>query len=147
MVDDHSFDTQPAGQFDHLTCVDPIIDSDYEVRSPSRERVHSGRGEAITFVAMRKINQGRGSQTRENTSEDVRAEDAIAIVVAMDGYPLLLPHCFQNAIDCLLHKWDGHGIGKIVPGWIFQKCVDVSDATSGEDFEQQWVEKHCFSSR
>jgi hypothetical protein len=34
----------------------------------------------------------------------MRAKDAIAIVIAMNGYSLLLPHRSQDAIDRLLHK-------------------------------------------
>jgi hypothetical protein len=90
---------------------------------------------------------GVGSQAPENASQNMGAEYAVAIVVAVDGDPLPFPNCLEDAIDRLFHERNGDWVGKVVPGWIFQKCVDVFDATSGDDIEQRGVEKHCFSSQ
>src|SRR5258708_5077684 len=93
------------------------------------------------------MNQGLDSHARENTSQNVGAEHAVAVVVAMNGDPLPISNGSQNAINSLFHRWNRHWIGKIVPGWIFHKRIDVFNAASGEDVEQQWVEKHCSSSQ
>src|SRR5436309_1402365 len=104
--------------------------------------MYGGRREAIPVIAMRKVNQWLGSHAREDASQDVGAEHAIAVVVSMNDNPLSTSDCAQDTIDRFFHEGNGHWIGKIVPGWIFQKRVDVFIAASGEDVEQQWVEKH-----
>ena len=114
MVDDDNVDSQPLRQQNFLLRVDPVVYRNQKVGTSLGELMDSLRTEAIPFVPVGQVGSWLNAQTGENTAQNVRAEHAVAVVVAMDRNPLFLANGGEHAINCLRHARDRCGSGRLL---------------------------------
>ncbi len=86
------------------------------------------------------------AQTGENTAQNVRGEDSVTVVVAVDRNPLFLPNGCEHALNALRNARNRVRIRKIAPGGSLNERIDVLNSSRDEDVEQRLTEKHTASS-
>ena len=147
MIDDQNIDSKPLRQQNFFVRVDSVIDRDEKIGPSLGELVNRSRVQAIPFIPVGQVGTGLNAEIGENIRQNVRAEDSVTVVVAVDRNLLFLPNGSEHALDTLRHARDGVRIRKVAPGWSFNKRIDVLNSARDEDVEQWLAQKHTASSR
>jgi hypothetical protein len=92
MIDDENIDPQMLRQQNFLLRVDPVVHRDQKIGPALGELVDSVRTQAIPLVPVGRVGTGLNAQTGENTTQNVRAEDSVTVVVAVMRCTALCEH-------------------------------------------------------
>ncbi len=73
-------------------CIDPVVNRDQQIGTAPREPMYGVRIQPIPLVPMRKVRPSVHSQAGENAAQYMRAQNAVAVIIAVDGDPLPFVH-------------------------------------------------------
>jgi len=97
--------------------------------------VYCTRTETISIAAVWQVGSHLNSKTCQGRTQNVRSENPIAVVVAEDGDPLLLPNRVQHAIDCVGHPRNRHRLGEVTPRAWLNELIYVLYFAADQDVE------------